>query len=240
MAKPSEIRLSNLEAILFDLDDTLVQTTYFNDQSLAAVAKVLEDRHIELALSEQEVRDLILKVKIQYGTAHWKVFEELEKGLGIHDRKILTELTLAYDLAEDNNIRLFPGVTELLKFLIQKGIKTGIVTNGDSYRQWKKLILTGIQDVFDVVIISEEVGIEKPDPSIYRRALYSLEVESNDAMFVGDKPDTDITGANRAGVISIRVRQGRNAKVEPANDDEKPDIDLPSIDILRTYLAVSM
>ncbi len=231
--------LRGLEAVLFDLDDTLVQTTYFNERSLDAAMKVLEDRGVTLPLSKEETRAGLLRIKIETGVEFRRALPELEKLFGMSDRKTLVELTLAYDGAENENMRLFPAVSDLLRFLVGSGIAIGVITSGDSYRQWNKLIRTGIQDIFDLVLISEEVGMEKPDPAIYNSALQLLRLEPESCAFVGDRLDTDILGANRAGLVSIRVRQGRNAATEPKNGDEKPDFDFPDIKSLMERLTIA-
>ena len=82
------------------------------------------------------------------------MLEELEKTLGISDEKTLTELVVAYEKFEHSSLRLFPGVTDLPKLLIRNKIKMGVVTNGDAFRQWKKLLVLGIADLFDFVAIS--------------------------------------------------------------------------------------
>lgn len=232
--------LQGLKAVLFDLDDTLVQTTYFNDKSLDAAMKVLEDRGVALPQSKEETRAGLLTIKIKAGIEFRKAFPELEKLLGTTDKNVLVELTLAYDGAENENMRLFPGVSDLLRFLVGSGVDIGVITSGDTYRQRNKLIRTGMQDIFDVVLISEEVGMEKPDPRIYDAALQLLGLQPEECAFVGDKLDTDILGANRSGLVSMRVRQGRNAVTEPKSDEEKPDFDFPDMRRLFEIFTIAL
>jgi putative hydrolase of the HAD superfamily len=229
--------IPSVEAMCFDLDDTLVQTTYFNDQSLNAVIKVLSDRHVSLGISEDEARKLVLQIKIQHGASYGKLFEELKAALAIDDEKVLTELTMAYDRFEDASLRLFSGAIELLKQLIQNRVKLCVVTNGDAYRQWKKMIATGIADLFDCVVISETAGVSKPDPRIFQTAISLLDSDPSETAFVGDRPDLDIKGARQAGMYTVRVLQGRAARLRAADVSEEADLNVDSIEHLREYLT---
>jgi putative hydrolase of the HAD superfamily len=234
--KAIEQLVCNAEAICFDLDDTLVQTTYFNEQSLNGVAKVLEDRQASPDVSLEDMKRRVLQAKIDYGPSVGQLFQALKKALNIESDMILTELTVAYDRIEDANLRLFPGVTALLKDLIRHRLKICVITNGDAFRQWKKMMLLGIAELFDEVIISEAVGLQKPDPEIFRLALEHVSVEPSSAVFVGDDPRNDIKGARDAGMITVRVLQGRLASRD-AGEGEQADIVIASIAELKSYLS---
>ena len=164
------------------------------------------------------------------------MLEELEKTLGISDEKTLTELVVAYEKFEDSSLRLFPGVTDLLKLLIRNKIKMGVVTNGDAFRQWKKLLVLGIADLFDFVAISTAVGIAKPDPQIFQLALDSLAGDPTRSVFVGDRPDLDTKGAKQSGMYTIRVLQGRASNMQPSNRMETADAELTSVDNVGRHL----
>jgi putative hydrolase of the HAD superfamily len=61
----------------------------------------------------------------------------------------------------------------------------------------------GIEEYFDIILISEWEGIKKPDPQIFKRALDQLNVTSNESIFVGDHPDNDIKAAQNVGMKGI-------------------------------------
>jgi HAD superfamily hydrolase (TIGR01549 family) len=149
----------------------------------------------------------------------------------------LAEINWRYDKAEADNMQLTPGAFELLVFLARNQRKIGIVTNGDSYRQWQKLFITGIADFFRPVIISEEVRLRKPCPEIYQLALNQLGVEAQNCAFVGDSPSEDIAGANSVGLVSIRIRQGKYCSVEPLNELEEPIYEFNSLFELESALS---
>ncbi|MCI0712711.1 MAG: HAD-IA family hydrolase, partial [Chloroflexi bacterium] len=67
----------------------------------------------------------------------------------------------------------------------------------------------GIRKYMDVILISEKVGIRKPDRRIFDMALAQLGVSASEAMFVGDNPDSDIRGAMQAGIAAVWLSDGK-------------------------------
>ena len=84
--------------------------------------------------------------------------------------------------------------------LRRRELKLGVVTNGPSAMQRRKLAALGIESAFDAILVSEEEGVSKPDPEIFRRALERCGVAAHEALFVGDHPVADIEGAHNAGL----------------------------------------
>ena len=67
----------------------------------------------------------------------------------------------------------------------KKHFEVGIITNGSTQRQKAKIINTNLNNYFDTIIISEEVGFSKPDKRIFELALNKLNVQSENILFVG-------------------------------------------------------
>ncbi len=84
-----------------------------------------------------------------------------------------------------------------------------LLTNGPPDIQRHKLEATGLGDCFDVVIISGEVGVAKPDPSVFALTLERLGAAANTTVMVGDNWDRDVVGATAAGWSGIWVSGGR-------------------------------
>lgn len=91
----------------------------------------------------------------------------------------------------------------VLRYLYSKGLKLGIITNGTVQVQEGKIHQLGIREYFDSIVISEEAGVKKPDPRIYRKALDQLKVISSEVWFIGDHPLNDIVGAAKCGMKAI-------------------------------------
>ena len=86
--------------------------------------------------------------------------------------------------------RVFDEVPTVLKNIRQRALAVGIISNFDK-RLYSVLENTGINEFFDSVTISSEVGCDKPDPKIFRIALESLNVDAAEALHVGDDPKCD-------------------------------------------------
>jgi HAD superfamily hydrolase (TIGR01509 family) len=94
------------------------------------------------------------------------------------------------------------GSTESLARLKGAGLRLGVVSNSDG-RVEQALGAAGLRDYFDVVIDSALVGLEKPDPGIFRAALEALGVQPDEALYVGDLYEIDVLGAQAAGLRAI-------------------------------------
>jgi putative hydrolase of the HAD superfamily len=102
---------------------------------------------------------------------------------------------------------LMSGAVEMLRTLRDAGMSIGIVTNGGSRNQRKKLANTGLDRLVDGCIVSEEFGAKKPDPAIFLAACEMLRLDPGAAWFVGDNPELDIIGAHRVGLRTIWMKR---------------------------------
>ena len=98
--------------------------------------------------------------------------------------------------------RTLAGTVEALDRLRGAGLRLGVVSNSDG-RVEEALRAAGIGDRFDVILDSALVGVEKPDPAIFRAALAALGVGPDEALYVGDLYDVDVVGARAAGMEAV-------------------------------------
>ena len=97
---------------------------------------------------------------------------------------------------------------EVVKKLRALGIKTAIVTNVAADRfafQRNKIDALGLTPLFDVIVLSGEVGVHKPDLRVFNHATKQLGVANEDCVFVGDNADADIVGALNAGMEAVWI-----------------------------------
>ncbi len=131
-------------------------------------------------------------------------------------------------------VRLFDDARELLN-LPKSHVSFALITNGASDTQRNTVRILGIGEKFDTVVISGEVGIAKPDPSIFGLALQKLGVEPESAWHVGDSLGTDVAGALGAGLIAVWLnRAGVNRK----EGDPRPDYEIQSLKELTSLIPV--
>lgn len=98
-----------------------------------------------------------------------------------------------------------PGVLETLSALRDGGFRVGLISNctEEVSRLWNS---TPFASLFDVAILSFEVGMAKPDPRIYGLAAERLGVEARDCLYVGDGSDGELSGASGVGMTAVLMR----------------------------------
>ncbi len=109
-------------------------------------------------------------------------------------------------LAHGGCWRLLPDALVTIQSLRARGYRLGVLSNWD-HRLHRILAETGLAPGFDHVLISSEVGAEKPDAGIFRAAERVFRVEPGQCLHVGDSPQHDRDGAEAAGWHSVLVRR---------------------------------
>lgn len=108
-------------------------------------------------------------------------------------------------------------------------VPLALVTNGASRLQWRKLVATGLTNYFSTVVVSEDVGVGKPDPAMFEVALRELELDRCEVVMVGNDPDRDVAGAIRAGIKPIRVRREDSRSTDQRSGDVDEIADLTEL-----------
>jgi HAD superfamily hydrolase (TIGR01549 family) len=199
-----------LRGILFDLDFTLVDNERAFQKLWPPIAARFAERYPGFDPDEFLTRSfefgnthyaLLLKGEIDFETYRrdsvrhgLEPWGELDEGLfrDYHDAR-----ARSVDLIE-----LYDDAVETIRGLRASGLKIGILTNGPSELQRRKLRLIGIEDEVDAVAVSEEIGATKPDPESYRRAVEMLGLEPGEVAMVGDDIENDVAGALAAGLAA--------------------------------------
>jgi putative hydrolase of the HAD superfamily len=107
------------------------------------------------------------------------------------------------------------------------GMRFGVITNGESVQQRAKIAALGLTEAFAVVVASGDIGIAKPDPRIFRHAVRQLGTVPERCAFVGDRRDTDALAAAAVGMKGVwlnRVAGGAVVGAMPAAGGEVPEI----------------
>ena len=205
-------------AVLFDLDDTLIDLQYARRHGLRAIQEILPD------LKRVPLEDLELAHDEELNATYPRTLNgslSAEEAGHIQIRGIcrrydlvgirVTEAADAYAQAQQFNSRLIPGVEELFDAL-RGWAKIGVITNGGPLQRNKLELF----DLFplDALAISEEVGAVKPDPAIFRYALAELGVQK--ATMIGDSWENDVLGAIGSGISAIWLNRYRRTCPDPS------------------------
>lgn len=130
-------------------------------------------------------------------------------------------------------LRLFEDVLEVLDSLKHR-FSLAVITNGAYDTQRNSLRLVGIGNLFDAIIISGEVGITKPEASIFTLALHRLDIEPEKAWHVGDSLRADVSGALGAGLTAVWLNR---AGVVRKEGDLAPNYEIRSLRELASLLS---
>jgi putative hydrolase of the HAD superfamily len=179
-------------AILFDLDDTLYDLhSYWRERLRVALDVVLArythfDREalVWTAMSERVYME------------HWPDFLRRQ---GVDDEALIAAAHEVFRHEWFERMALYDDAAPTLEAL-RRRYNLGLITNGPGAIQRAKIERFGLADYFDVLIISGEVGVAKPDPAIFMLALERLGVGPAEALFVGDMLKYDLLGAEAAGI----------------------------------------
>lgn len=122
---------------------------------------------------------------------------------------------LAEQLSEDflnmttARFSLLEGAEELVRYLAKKYPLT-VVTNGFVEVQYEKFDKSGLRDCFAHIVLSEEVGCQKPNPRIFEEALRMNGLKAEEVVMIGDSWNSDIQGAINAGIDQIWIRKSKD------------------------------
>ena len=209
-----------IQAVFFDMDDTLYDTSGF--ASIARRAAVKSMVHNGLQCSEEEGYEHLMEIVREKGSNYSKHFNILTNDInGSEDPLIIVNGIITYHNTKFAMLKLQPDSFAILLYLKSKGYKVGLITNGKEFKQWEKLIRLGLYPFFDEIVTSESVGVEKPDAKIYQIAMDRLNVTKGTSIMVGNNFDDDIMGAYNAGmqsmIINSKLTDEQNKKLEQLN-----------------------
>ncbi len=192
-----------IKAVLFDFDDTLQhRETALRRYAAFFMNKYLPDADPE----ERAAATAHLVTKNNGGYVHYPTFfEELPRELGVKNPPSSAELFAEYQRIFPNFAHLFDDAADTLKALRDKGYRLGVVTNGPTVQQHRKLDVAGIRPLVDTVLVSAEEGVHKPAPELFRRAAARLGLSPAQCVFVGDHPVNDIEGALQSGMNAVMI-----------------------------------
>jgi putative hydrolase of the HAD superfamily len=185
-----------IEAVLFDWNNTLVQFTWDDDLVAAAHRAALGRDDPEFTT---RWRGSVL------GDVPKRPYAEILSELGIEDADAFIDAEHAVWRPAH---AVLGSAQALLEALRGRGIKTGIVANAwpDPGRVLRGDIASyGLTPLLDVIVLSEEVGVSKPDPEIFLHALRTIGVDPEAAMFVGDGLVNDVQGAANVGMTTVQA-----------------------------------
>jgi putative hydrolase of the HAD superfamily len=196
-----------IKAVIFDIDNTLYS---YDDGNTYGMERLFSYAFEHFKIGKDE---FLLKYKLAQKTVEKRLGK---KCAAIHNRLIRMETVLEllekpyfphainmYHSYWDGLLGVLkaePGAVECINTLKKMGIKIGIGTDMTAYIQYKKIEKLGIGPLIDVLVVSEEVGVEKPDPYFFKVCVEKLGCYPEKCLFVGDNLIKDVKGALDSGM----------------------------------------
>jgi carbamoyl-phosphate synthase large subunit len=209
---------SSLQAVLFDLDNTLYAEEQFVASGFRAVAQCLA-QHQNLdanTLFEQMMLTL-------HRQGRGRVFTNLIHDLGLDSEVWLKTLLFVYR-SHEPAISLFPEAENAIRTLRSAGLGVGLVTDGPAFTQRRKIASLHLERDMDVIVCTGELGdgCAKPSTVPFEVALTLLGVPPNAAAYIGDDISKDFGGPNRLGMKTVHVRSSGLVGVRPPAAPDDP------------------
>lgn len=189
-----------IKVVLFDLDGTLYDRDTLAESLFEQQYRAFE-RELGAIPRERFLREVHAMDEHGHGDKDTG-YPALVRSWGL-DAALATRLVEHFWSTYDGLCSLSDDTRATLRELRRRGLKLGVVTNGQGVRQRRKLAALGLAGAFDAVLVSGEEGVRKPDAEIFRRALARCGAAAHEALFVGDHPVADVEGAHRAGLNAV-------------------------------------
>lgn len=181
---------ASVQAVIFDLDDTLYSEKEYVRSGYRKVAKVIP----QVARAEEKLWAAFLDGK--------RAIDHVLQAEGIFDEAIKQECLTAYR-HQIPDIHLYEDVKEMMEALRSSGIRTGIITDGRPEGQRAKIRALGLEDMADSILITDELGgpqFRKPCDIAFRIMQLRLGVPFEAMLYVGDNPSKDFSAPKALGM----------------------------------------
>jgi putative hydrolase of the HAD superfamily len=204
-----------IKAILLDLDDTLYEYNPVHQIALmTAFEKISNDKNIDIEV-----------VKIEFNLAKKRLKSMLPNVASNHSRILYFQLlmeklkimpiTYAYDISYlywNTFLKHMTLTSDSNRFLERYShMPICLVTDLTAEIQYRKLTKLQLENSIDYIVTSEEAGVEKPHPFIFKRALTKLGLLPEEVVMIGDNYDKDIVGAHLLGIKSYWINRNQES-----------------------------
>jgi putative hydrolase of the HAD superfamily len=232
--------IDDVRAVIFDLDDTITNFQAAADTAfMSAFSAFTEENDADI----EQLHSVYMDLFEEFYTLHLEGHVNLEEfrvyrfsrafeivGLPIDDHFL--DMTVDFQYYYDHELETFPGACKVLREM-DTIYPLGLITNGPTDAQWRKINKFRLSEIFEVILVSGQLGIAKPDPRIFDVALEGLRVAPEEAIMVGNSLEHDHQGAINAGVRFVWANhQGKDLP----DGWPEPDHEVNSFDELRDLL----
>lgn len=203
-----------MEWLFFDLGNTLYDETCSEYERVVSMIKANE--------LNIDPSDFLAQMRLGASIYAPSPFAYAREHFGIQEN---------YPYSSEKEV-LFDGVADVLKQL-SACYKLGILANQPS-STLERLKKDGIYPYFDLCLLSETENLFKPDLAFFDYAIQKAECQPDRIVMIGDRLDNDIMPAKKAGMKTVRMKQGLHSVQQPISDAYRPDWEIQSVQQLFT------
>lgn len=218
-----------IKAVVFDLDDTLISEKQYIESGFKAVAKELNRIY---SLNSEEIFNKMLEL---FNESSINVFNRILDLLNIkYSENIILDLIRCYR-EHTPEIEFFEDVIPVINKLKKSGYKLGIITDGYKETQLRKIDVLKCYDLFDEIIVTDELGREywKPHEKPYKLMAEKMCVNFKNMIYIGDNVNKDFVTANKLGIKTVYINRENGIY-----DDMEVPIDFRANNNIRSLLEL--
>ena len=222
--------MTPIRAVLMDMDDTLCDSEGLTPIRLKAVHEALADS-AEPTLLARVMQEALSWDSVGVPGRFLNRMSRIAEQLGL-DEDATQFMRSVYNGVLMDNLRLYDGAEDTLNWLRAR-FKLGLITNGPTDLQRDKIAVLDLESYFGCIAIGGEIGAHKPDPQIFEHCMTALGVTADECIYIGDRTEADVVGAQNLGIIAIRIRKSYPF---PMDDEPAPDHFLDSVNELPALM----
>lgn len=208
------------KVVLFDIDDTLCATTLFARKARLSAVRAMIGAGLDATEDEvtAELDEILKEFTSNYDHHYDRLLQRLDptnRGSARHGLIVAAGI-IAYHDTKSKELKPFDDVIPLFKDLAASSARLGIITHGWTIKQAEKLIRLGLIPYVDrdAIFISDQIGIAKPNPKLYKFALKKLGVEPHEVVYIGDNLVADIAPPRDLGMHAVWAKRAAKKTME--------------------------
>jgi len=207
------MKSSNIKAILFDVDNTLIDFMKLKKESCnLAIDSMI---NAGLNIKKDKALRILFELYGQYGIEYQQIFQKfLKKINGKIDYRILAHGIIAYRKARENLMVPYPGAMKTL-LKLKEDYRLAIISDAPIIQAWLRIVAVNFEDLFEIVITKGDVKKQKNSKTPFKIALMRLNLEPEETIMVGDRISRDIVMAKKLGIKTCYARYGDIKPAKP-------------------------
>lgn len=219
--------MSKIKAILFDLDNTLIDFIRMKKESCQATAKAMIEAGLKM--DQKTAFKRLMSTYFRVGIESDRIFTKFLEKEGLFDHKILAAAINAYLKAKSGYLTPYKNVKSTLNKLKKRGVVLVIVTDAPKTKAYQRLLAMDIESYFDFVIGFEDTGKKKREGPPLQLAIENLQtlipnLHEEEILMVGDSKIRDLQPAQKLGLQTAHAKYGQVRKEIGTADYELRDI----------------